>query len=78
MAGLRDKIKDTRIGLKGKTPDSFSLGPNSTLHNTTSVDGNPAFGTYKDPRLHRLAKTKLAPKTPPRGTPTKYLDNPPR
>lgn len=71
--GLKDKAKDSRLGYKGGRPDDFTLGPDSTLNYTSSVDGKPPFSTYKSEFLRRQKPTRLAPK----GTPAKYLDNPP-
>ena len=75
--GLREKVKDTNLGYKGGRPADFELGVDSGLHNTTSVNGDPAFSSYKSPVIRQQKPTRLAPKTPPRGTPAKYLDNPP-
>ena len=44
--GLKDMINNTKLGYAFKPdnrPDNFDLGPYSTLHNTSSKDGKPAF-----------------------------------
>lgn len=76
--GLREKIKDTNLGYKGGKPNDFTLGPGSPLHDTTSVDGKPPFSSYISPVIRRQTPSKLGPKRPPRSTPPKYLDNPPK
>ena len=68
--GLLDKIKQTKFGLGGKTPNTLPQSlPNSTMHNTTSLNGVPVDKNIKvqPSRLDLNAKT-----------PKKYLDNPPK
>lgn len=68
--GLKDKITETNLGYKGGRPIDFELGPNSTLHNTTSVDGKPPFSSYASPVIKSKTPTKIGFKQGP-----KYLDN---
>ena len=73
MSSLLTLLPTSKYGFGGATPQGFDLGPGSTLHDESSLDGNPAFSTYKDAYLRTKTPTKLA--LP--GTPIKYLDNPP-
>lgn len=65
--GLLNLIKKSLLGWGGQTPPSSqSNNPNSTLHNTSSINGTPFIG--KKP-----SRLDLDGVTPP-----KYLDNPPK
>jgi len=60
--GLRDLQDTTKLGYAFKPdhrPDDFDLGPGSTLHNTSSKDGNPSFSTYKSKFLKTLIPSVL-------------------
>ena len=75
MSSLLNLLPTSRYGLGGKQPDQFDLGPNSTLDNTSSLNNNPVFTSYKDVYLRGKMPTKLA---PPASQLKKYLDNPPQ
>lgn len=67
--GLINLISKSIFGLKGKTPQTLSESlPNSTLHNTYSINGNPA--RRNSPMPSRLDLNGLKPKA--------YLDNLPK
>jgi len=51
----------------------FEFDANSTLHNTSSLNGIPAFSTYARPYLKTLRP--VDPKYRANLTPRKYLDN---
>ncbi len=69
---IRDLIPTTRLGYGAKgRPDDFELGIDSTLHNTSSVNNNPALTTYKSSFIRRQKPTQLGLK----GIVKKYLDN---
>lgn len=74
MSSLLLLLPTSHYGFGGATPAGFDLGPGSTLHFESSLDGKPPFGTYKDGYLRNKQPTKLA--LP--GNPVKYLDNPPK
>jgi hypothetical protein len=60
--GLLDLLNTTKLGYANKpnfAPDQFDLGPSSTLHKTSSKDGNPAFSTYASPFLRTLTPSLL-------------------
>ena len=75
MPTILELLPLTNLGYHGGQPAPFDLGPASTLHYHSSLDNNPAFGTYKDPYLRGLQPTKLGPGTL---NPVKYLDHPPK
>lgn len=55
------------LGFKGSQPPKYlGADPNSTLHNQSSINNNPAIN-------RKPSDLDLDGKTPP-----KYLDNPPR
>jgi hypothetical protein len=58
--GLKKLIPTSKLGYRGLQPPSFPLGPNSTVHNTSSIYGTPSFGTYTSTYLRRQKPTKLA------------------
>ncbi len=65
--GLLNLLKTSLLGWKGQTPPSSqSNSPNSTLHNTSSINGSPTI-------VQKPSNLDLDGKTPPR-----YLDNPPK
>jgi hypothetical protein len=65
--GLLNMIPNSALGYKGQQPPKFDLGPNSTVHNTSSIYGTPNFGTYKSAYLRRQKPTQLAgPQNPKR------------
>lgn len=72
---LIDLLPTSRFGFHGGQPPLFDLGPTSTLHDTTSIDGNPSFGSYKDAYIRKQKATKLSRGT---GRIPHYLDNPPK
>ncbi len=72
--GLLLKINDTKLGYAfqpDNRPDNFDLGPGSTLHKTSSKDGNPSFSTYKSKFLKTLIPSILDRPEPI----SRYLDN---
>lgn len=77
--GLLDLYEAGKTKLNG-VPIRFELGfladSNSPLHNTTSLNGDPAFSTYPRPYLRTLRPVN--PKYRANLTPKKYLDNPPK
>jgi len=66
-------IKTTKLGYAGGNPPSMAIQPD-TLHFSSSVTGNPAFGSYKQSWLRKLKPTRLAGNP----NPTRYTDNPPQ
>lgn len=75
MSSLLNLLPTTKYGFQGKTPPTFDLGPNSTLDNQSSLNGNPPFSSYSDAFLRKQQATKLAPSGQQL---QKYLDNPPQ
>jgi len=71
---LIDLWPTTKLGYAGGQPQPFELGPNSTLHYHSSLDGQPPFSSYSDAYLRGLQPTKLG----PMGEPYKYLDHLPK
>jgi hypothetical protein len=66
MAIIKTQLK-SKFGLGGKKPIKWpGSNPKSTLHNTSSINNNPAI-TRTPSKLDLDGKT-----------PEKYLDNPPR
>ena len=74
MSSLLELLPTSRFGFGGKTPATFELGPNSTLHDMSSLNNTPSFGTYKDAYLRTKKPTNLGRPGPI----PKYLDNPPK
>lgn len=70
---LIDLWPTTKLGYAGGRPNDFELGPTSTLHYESSLNGQPPFTSYSSAYLRTLQPTKLGP-----GIPVKYLDNPPK
>ena len=67
----------TKLGyFNGARPDDFELGAGSTLHNTSSINGKPPFGSYKSAYLKTKVPTNPSFIFPT--NPVKYLDNPPK
>lgn len=65
--GILDLLPTGKYGFKGQQPPSSGLGnKNSTLHYTSSINGNPKIN--RTPSNYDLNGV-----TPPR-----YLDNPPK
>lgn len=72
---IRETITKSILGWGKKLrPDNFDFDSESTLHNTSSIDGKPPFSSYKSSFLKKQKPTVLDPKKPFK----KYLDNPPR
>ena len=67
-------LPTSKYGYKGQKPANFDLGPNSPLHDTSSLNGIPPFAGYSDATLRTLKPTKLSRGNAPI---VKYLDNPP-
>lgn len=69
---IKDQITKSILGWgKGLRPGNFELGIDSTVHNTSSVDGKPPFSSYKSAFLRKQRPTNLNLKGPI----SKYLDN---
>lgn len=65
--GILDSLPTSRYGFKGLQPPHTGLGnKNSTLHYTSSINGNPSS-------VRTPSNLDLNGVTPPR-----YLDNPPK
>ena len=68
-----DLLPTTKLGWGASgRPNNFELGPDSTLHNTSSVNNNPPLSSYASAFIRRQKPTVLSAKIT-----TKYLDNPP-
>ena len=70
MPSILSLLPTTKLGIK---PSGYvNYGHNSTLHYMSSLNGNPPFSSYSDPKLKGLHPTQLSMGTL---TPKKYLDN---
>lgn len=66
MSILNNQLPNSTLGLGGQTPaQREGANPNSTLHNQSSINNNPAI--TQAPSILDLDGN----------TPAKYLDNPP-
>lgn len=66
MSILTNQLPNSTLGIQGQTPAQVpGANPNSTLHNQSSINNNPAI--QQQPSSLDLDGT----------TPPKYLDNPP-
>ena len=75
MPSILELFPNTNLGYKGGSPDNFDMGPNSTLHYHSSLDGNPPFSVYDSIYLKGKVHTNLSTGTL---NPVKYLDNTPK
>jgi hypothetical protein len=61
-------------GSRGPQFDFMPLGA-STIHNVSSIDGQPVFSTYSSPYLNMQTPSNLDIGA---GTHIRYMDNPPQ
>lgn len=68
---ILDLLPVTKLGwgVSGR-PNNFELGPDSTLHNMSSVNNNPPLSAYDSAFIRRQNPTTLGAKIT-----SKYLDN---